>query len=80
MRAPVAATVHEAKRCAQRNRCLEGTGVPRLNTQSPSKLGWRLRVEVRMICSFGSMLDNPQHLASWIRQPPDRYREACPTS
>jgi hypothetical protein len=35
---PVEATVHEVKWCAQRNRCLEATGVPRFNPQSPSEL------------------------------------------
>ena len=60
-------------------RFFEATGVPRLNAQSPSKLGWRLRVEARMICCFGSTLDNPYLWTSWIRQPPDRYRAtACP--
>src|ERR1700722_2527461 len=59
------ATVHETKWCPQRNRCLEATGVRGLSAQSPSKLGWRLRVEVRMICCFGSTLDNPRPWASW---------------
>jgi hypothetical protein len=30
-----------------------------------STLGWRLRVEERMICCFGSTLDNPRGWTSW---------------
>ena len=60
----VAATVHEAKWCPQRNRCLGATGVSGLNAQSPSELRWRLRGEVRMISCFGSTLDNPRRRAS----------------
>jgi len=36
-RSSVAATVHEAEWCAQCNRCLEATGLRRLNAQSPSE-------------------------------------------
>ena len=31
---------------------IEAAGVPRLKTQSPSTLGWRLRVEPRHTCRF----------------------------
>jgi hypothetical protein len=50
---------------AQRNRRFGAAGVPRLNAQSPSELRWRLRVEVRMICCFGSTLDSPRRWTSW---------------
>jgi hypothetical protein len=70
---PVAATVHEAKWCAQPNRCLEATDVPRLNAQSPSKLGWRLRVKSRHICGFDSLMDL-KHTISLMDS--RRYRSA----
>jgi hypothetical protein len=47
MSTSVAATVHEVKWRARRNRCLEARGVRRLNAQSPSELRWRLRVPGR---------------------------------
>jgi hypothetical protein len=74
---PVAATVHEAKWCAQRKRSLEATGVPRLNAQSPFELRWRLRAEVRIICCFGSTLDNPHHFGLMDSR---RYQNADPLS
>ena len=39
-------------------RCLEATGVPKLNAQSPSELRWRLRVKSREIYGFVSMMDS----------------------
>ncbi len=54
----VAATVHEAKWCAQRNRFLEATSVRRLNAQSPSELGWRLRVKSSHIHGFDNIVDS----------------------
>jgi len=52
-----AATVNDAKWCARRNRCLEATGVIRLNAQSPSELQWRLRVKSRHVYGFDNMMD-----------------------
>jgi len=49
--------IHEAKWCAQRNRCLEATCGSGLNAQSPSELQWRLRVQSRQIYRFGNVMD-----------------------
>jgi hypothetical protein len=38
-------------------RCLEATGVPRLNAQSPSELPWRLRIKPGHIYGFDNMID-----------------------
>ena len=65
---------------AQRNRCLEATGVRGLNAQSPSELRWRLRVESGPIYGFDNIMDLGHTISPWIRQPADRYRSANPPS
>jgi len=49
--------IREARGCSQRKRFLEAMGVPRLNPQSPSKLGWRLHVRSRQIHGFDNIMD-----------------------
>jgi hypothetical protein len=73
----VAATVHEAKWYAQRNRCLEATGVRGLNAQSLSELRWRLRVQSRPIYGFDNMMDLGHTISLMDSR---RYRRADPPS
>jgi hypothetical protein len=44
---------------------IEAVAVTRLNAQSPSKLGWRLRIEPGDTRRFETMLRWAHHLASW---------------
>ncbi len=77
---PVAATVHEAKWCAQRNRYLEATGEPNLNAQSPFE---RWDGDCALSHSKPVASDTIREVGASkgpYGQSPDRYRTAPPTA
>lgn len=41
----------------RRNRCLEATGSPNLNAQSPLERQWRLRFGAKYACSFDTTME-----------------------
>jgi hypothetical protein len=51
----------------------EAAGVPSLKTQSPSTLGWRLRIDLRHICRFEKTIRFGTPLGLMDSR---RYREA----